>query len=79
MRRSNTYFFLHIIYKIHIISTGFHAEEGTREKRQVETFDADEYPTGTTSEGVEDEPSFWDRVVKIAIKLFSRFVEWLNT
>lgn len=49
----------------------------TREKRQLEDFD-DEYATAS-QEGQKEEPSFWDRVVKVALKLFSRFVEWLNT
>ncbi|KAL0892251.1 hypothetical protein ABMA27_015434 [Loxostege sticticalis] len=49
-----------------------------REKRQVETFDTDDYPT-TGNEEAQDEPGFWDRVVRIAVKLFSRFIEWLNS
>ncbi|XP_059062185.1 uncharacterized protein LOC131854998 [Achroia grisella] len=50
-----------------------------REKRQIENFDTDDdFPT-TPSDNVQDENSFWDRIVKVAIKLFSRFVEWLNS
>ncbi|RVE41170.1 hypothetical protein evm_014180 [Chilo suppressalis] len=45
--------------------------ESLDHERQVEAFDGDDYTR-------DDEPSFWDRVIKIAVKLFSRFVEWLN-
>ncbi|PZC85349.1 hypothetical protein B5X24_HaOG201845 [Helicoverpa armigera] len=51
-------------------------EDLHREKRQLENFD-DEYPTGA-SQHEEEEPGFWDRIVKVALKLFSRFIEWLN-
>lgn len=48
-----------------------------RERRQVETFD-DEYPTAASADS-QEETGFWDRVVKVALKLFSKFVEWLNS
>ena len=47
-----------------------------RLKRQMETFD--EYPTATSQE-TEEESGFWDRVVKVALKIFNRFIEWLNS
>ncbi|CAG5039950.1 unnamed protein product [Parnassius apollo] len=46
----------------------------TREKRQVENFDSDDI-----SRQDEQEPGFWDRVVKVAIRLFNKFIEWLNS
>ncbi|XP_052751176.1 uncharacterized protein LOC128200765 [Galleria mellonella] len=49
-----------------------------REKRQIENFDTDDLPT-TPSDNVQDESSFWDRIVKVALRLFSKFVEWLNS
>ncbi|XP_063532648.1 uncharacterized protein LOC134743198 [Cydia strobilella] len=48
-----------------------------REKRQVEAFYDDDL--GAPQQQEPEEPGFWDRVVKIAVKLFSRFVEWLNS
>ncbi|XP_061709738.1 uncharacterized protein LOC133519699 [Cydia pomonella] len=48
-----------------------------REKRQVESFDDDDLSAPQQQE--PEEPGFWDRVVKIAVKLFARFVEWLNS
>ncbi|XP_063621138.1 uncharacterized protein LOC134793484 [Cydia splendana] len=48
-----------------------------REKRQVESFDDEDLSSPQQQE--PEEPGFWDRVVKIAVKLFSRFVEWLNS
>ncbi|XP_053602134.1 uncharacterized protein LOC128670478 [Plodia interpunctella] len=50
----------------------------SRQKRQIENFDTDDYPT-TPNQDVQEETSFWDRVVKVALQLFSRFVEWLNS
>lgn len=47
-----------------------------RVKRQIETFDTD-YPTAA-SEDQQEESGFWDRVVNVALKLFSKFIEWLN-
>ena len=47
-----------------------------REKRQLENFD-DEYPSASQQE--EEDPGFWDRIVKVALKLFSKFIEWLNS
>ncbi|CAB3243731.1 unnamed protein product [Arctia plantaginis] len=52
-------------------------EDPVREKRQVEIFD-DEYPTAV-SQNEEEEPGFWDRIVKVALKIFSKFIEWLNS
>lgn len=51
-------------------------EDPVREKRQVEIFD-DEYPTAM-SQNEQEEPGFWDRIVKVALKIFSKFIEWLN-
>ncbi|XP_060801042.1 uncharacterized protein LOC106132915 [Amyelois transitella] len=50
----------------------------SRPKREIENFDTDDYPT-TPNQEVQEETSFWDRVVKVALQLFSRFVEWLNS
>lgn len=52
-------------------------ENTLRVKRQIETFDAD-YPTAA-SEDQQEESGFWDRVVNVALKLFSKFIEWLNS
>ncbi|XP_049866022.1 uncharacterized protein LOC126366810 [Pectinophora gossypiella] len=52
--------------------------ELTRARRQIESFDAEDYPT-TANEEQQDEAGFWDRVVRVALKLFSRFIEWLNS
>ncbi|XP_045493612.1 uncharacterized protein LOC123692857 [Colias croceus] len=49
-----------------------------REKRQLEDLDADEFSSGLTKDA-QEEPSFWDRVVKVALRLFNKFIEWLNT
>ncbi|XP_023941185.1 uncharacterized protein LOC112048061 [Bicyclus anynana] len=49
----------------------------SREKRQLEDLD-NEYPTLSAQEA-EEEPGFWDRVVKVALKLFNKFIEWLNS
>lgn len=43
----------------------------------MENFDDDYAPTA--NQEAQEEPGFWDRVVKVALKLFSRFVEWLNS
>ncbi|XP_063361550.1 uncharacterized protein LOC134650525 [Cydia amplana] len=48
-----------------------------REKRQVESFDDEDL--SATQQQEPDEPGFWDRVIKIAVKVFARFVEWLNS
>ncbi|CAH0699872.1 unnamed protein product [Spodoptera exigua] len=71
-----------LAYQIAIDSPSFLSdfdsiEDIHREKRQLENFD-DEYPTAT-SQHEEEEPGFWDRIVKVALKLFSKFVEWLNS
>ncbi|KAI5644081.1 hypothetical protein NE865_03992 [Phthorimaea operculella] len=53
-----------------------------RAKREIEELDTtapDEFQTATGYENQEEEPGFWDRVVKVALKLFSKFVEWLNS
>lgn len=42
-----------------------------RIKRQLEDFDSDDVPP--------EEPGFWDRVVKVALRLFNKFIEWLNS
>ncbi|KAG7299399.1 hypothetical protein JYU34_016349 [Plutella xylostella] len=48
-----------------------------REKRQMESFDeGDEYPISANQ---EEDSGFWDSVVKVALKLFNRFIEWLNS
>lgn len=47
-----------------------------REKRELENFN-EEYPTSSSTD--IEKPSFWDKIVNAAIKLFSRFVEWLNS
>ncbi|KAH9644265.1 hypothetical protein HF086_003764 [Spodoptera exigua] len=70
--------FIFILFLCIGISTDFDSiEDIHREKRQLENFD-DEYPTAT-SQHEEEEPGFWDRIVKVALKLFSKFVEWLNS
>ncbi|KAJ2946922.1 hypothetical protein O0L34_g16264 [Tuta absoluta] len=56
-----------------------------RAKREIENLDnldttaPEEFQTATGYENQEEEPGFWDRVVKVALKLFSKFVEWLNS
>ncbi|KAJ8732120.1 hypothetical protein PYW08_014850 [Mythimna loreyi] len=70
-----------LAYQISLDSPSFSSnldsiQDSHREKRQLENFD-DEYPTASQRE--EEEPGFWDRIVKVALKLFSRFVEWLNS
>lgn len=45
-----------------------------RHKRQLENFDTEE----TISQD-DEEPGFWDRVIKVAVKLFNKFIEWLNS
>ncbi|XP_046960308.1 uncharacterized protein LOC124530278 [Vanessa cardui] len=49
-----------------------------REKRQLEDLEDDEYPTPSTQETGE-ESGFWDKVVKVALRLFNKFIEWLNS
>lgn len=50
----------------------------SREKRQLETFENEDYPSAP-SQNEQEEPGFWDRIVKVALKLFNRFIEWLNS
>ncbi|XP_050671476.1 uncharacterized protein LOC126969897 [Leptidea sinapis] len=47
-----------------------------RLKRQLEDLDSD-----LNTEETQDtkDPSFWDRMIKIALNLFSKLVQWLNT
>ncbi|KPJ05671.1 Zinc finger matrin-type protein 2 [Papilio xuthus] len=45
----------------------------TRIKRQLEDFDSDDATPD------DQEPGFWDRVVKVALRLFNKFIEWLNS
>lgn len=51
-----------------------------RQKRQLDDFedDVDQYAAASNQDSAE-EPGFWDRVVKVALKLFNRFIEWLNS
>ncbi|XP_047527196.1 uncharacterized protein LOC125064281 [Vanessa atalanta] len=49
-----------------------------REKRQLEDLEDDEYPTPSSQEAGE-ESGFWDKVVKVALRLFNKFIEWLNS
>ncbi|CAH2236972.1 jg9465 [Pararge aegeria aegeria] len=92
MRRNNIYFLTTIALFLFVTSsfgyqdfqvtfenskTSNQIDALSREKRQLEEFEND-YPTPSAQEA-EEEPGFWDRVVKVAIKLFSRFIEWLNS
>ncbi|XP_050343021.1 uncharacterized protein LOC126768769 [Nymphalis io] len=49
-----------------------------REKRQLEELEDDDYPTPSAQEA-EQETGFWDKVVKVALRLFNKFIEWLNS
>ncbi|CAH0727750.1 unnamed protein product, partial [Brenthis ino] len=49
-----------------------------RTKRQIEDFGNEDFPTPSAQES-EDQPSFWDRMVKMALRLFNKFIEWLNS
>ncbi|KAI8428631.1 hypothetical protein MSG28_007367 [Choristoneura fumiferana] len=51
-------------------------ESLVREKRQMETFEDNEF---SAPQQAPEESGFWDRVISVALKLFSKFVEWLNT
>lgn len=49
----------------------------TRIKRQLEDFETDDFSTPAAQES-EEESGFWDRMVKMALRLFNKFIEWLN-
>ncbi|OWR45419.1 hypothetical protein KGM_215561 [Danaus plexippus plexippus] len=50
-----------------------------RAKRELEDLENDDEFALPSSPGMEEEPGFWDRVVKIAMKIFNKFIEWLNS
>lgn len=49
----------------------------TRIKRQLEDFETDDFSTPPAQQN-EEESGFWDRMVKMALRLFNKFIEWLN-
>ncbi|XP_045764653.1 uncharacterized protein LOC123866917 [Maniola jurtina] len=90
MRRNNVYFFLTLALFLFVtLSFGYqvtfensknleNSNAISREKRQLEDFENDDYPT-PSAQAAEEEPGFWDRIVKVALRLFNRFIEWLNS
>nr|XP_034824967.1 uncharacterized protein LOC117982697 isoform X2 [Maniola hyperantus] len=87
MRRNNIYFFLTLALFLFVtLSFGYQVtfenskkiNAISREKRQLEDFENDDYPT-PSAQAAEEEPGFWDRIVKVALRLFNRFIEWLNS
>lgn len=48
-----------------------------RERRQLEDLGNDDFPTPSAQDG--EESGFWDKVVKVALRLFNKFIEWLNS
>ncbi|XP_068630788.1 uncharacterized protein [Battus philenor] len=55
-------------------NVNYEEDQLMREKRQLENFDSDD-----TTLAEQEEPGFWDRVVKVALRLFNKFIEWLNS
>ncbi|CAF4777627.1 unnamed protein product [Pieris macdunnoughi] len=46
-----------------------------RHRREIEDL-SEEFPPPVKA---QEEPGFWERVMNVAIRIFNKFIEWLNT
>ncbi|CAH4019345.1 unnamed protein product [Pieris brassicae] len=55
-------------------SDAYEDKNWIRHRREIEDL-SEEFPPSVKAQ----EPGFWERVMNVAIRIFNRFIEWLNT